>query len=233
MKNIEFRDISIYLKKEKALVISDMHLGFEEALNKQGFLVPRFQFKETIERLRKIFKNIEINEIVLNGDFKHEFGTISDTEWKDSLRMIDFLSENCKKLTIVKGNHDKIIGPIAIRRNIKPVLGYKLGDNYFCHGDLIPNDFEFHEAKNIIIGHEHPAISLRKIGRTETYKCFLVGKFKSKNLIVMPSFNLVVEGSDVLKEKMLSPFLKQGIKYFNVYVVGDKIYDFGKLKDLS
>lgn len=232
MKNIEFRDISLYLKKEKAIVISDMHLGFEEALNKQGFLVPRFQFKETIGRLKKIFQDLKINEIILNGDFKHEFGTISSTEWKDSLKMIDFLSDNCKKLTIVKGNHDKIINPIARQRNLKPVLGYKIGDNYICHGDEMPNNSEFHGAKNIIIGHEHPAISLRKRGRIETYKCFLVGKWKDKNLIVMPSSNLVVDGSDVLKEKMLSPFLKRDLKNFNVYVVGDKIYDFGKLKNI-
>jgi len=230
--NISLKDLALYLKKEKALVISDTHLGFEESLNKQGILVPRFQYEETIKRLKQIFKDLEIKEIIVNGDFKHEFGEISRTEWKDSLNMIDFFLENCKKLTLIKGNHDKIIDPIASRRNLKPVLGYKINDSYICHGDFIPNDFEFHEAKNIIIGHEHPAISLRKSGRVETYKCFLIGKWKRKNLYVMPSFNLVIEGTNILKEKLLSPFLKQDLKNFHVFIVEDKIYDFGRLKDI-
>jgi len=232
MENIEFRDLSLYLKKENAIIISDIHLGYEEALNRQGILIPRFQFKETLKKIKKILKDLEVNEIIINGDLKHEFGTISDTEWHDSLKILDLFMENCDKLTIIKGNHDKIIEPIISKRGLKAVLGYKLGENYICHGDFIPNNFEYHEAKNIIIGHEHPAITLRRRGRTETYKCFLVGKFKTKKLIVMPSFNLVVEGTNILKEKLLSPFLKQDLKNFNVYIVEDKIYDFGKLGNI-
>ena len=48
----------------------------------------------------------------------------------------------------------------------------------------------------------------------------------------MPSFNLVIEGTNILKEKLLSPFLKQDLKNFHVFIVEDKIYDFGKLKDI-
>ncbi len=69
--------------------------------------------------------------------------------------------------------------------------------------------------------------------RTETYKCFLVWTFKGKTLIAMPSFNLVTEGTDVLKEQLLSPFLHQDLKNFDVYVAADRTYPFGKLKNLS
>jgi len=48
----------------------------------------------------------------------------------------------------------------------------------------------------------------------------------------MPSFNLVSEGTDILKEKLLSPFLHQNINNFDVYVVEDKVYNFGKVRDL-
>jgi len=49
----------------------------------------------------------------------------------------------------------------------------------------------------------------------------------------MPSFCLVTEGTDILKEKLLSPFLDQDLKNFDVFVVADKVYDFGKLKNLT
>jgi len=94
--------------------------------------------------------------------------------------------------------------------------------------DIIKNK----KIKTIIIGHEHPAVSLKEGSRTETFKCFLKGKFKGKELIVQPSFNLVTEGTDILKESLLSPFLKQNLKNFNVYIVADKVYDFGKVSSL-
>ena len=88
-----------------------------------------------------------------------------------------------------------------------------------------------------MIGHEHPAIGLRSNLRIEHYKCFLKGKFSKQDLIVMPSFNLVTEGGNILKEKLLSPYLKN-IGTFEVYVVGEKdknnknVFYFGKIGNL-
>jgi len=89
------------------------------------------------------------------------------------------------------------------------------------------------KAGTIIIGHEHPAVCLRKGARQEKFKCFLKGKYKKNKLIVMPSFCLTAQGTDIQKEKLLSPYLHQKLDNFEVFVVGDKIYDFGKLKNLK
>ena len=43
--------------------------------------------------------------------------------------------------------------------------------------------------------------------------------------------NQVSEGTDVLKEDLLSPFLTD-IKGFEAFVIGDKVYNFGKIKDI-
>ena len=94
-------------------------------------------------------------------------------------------------------------------------------------------DFPDRLEKTIIIGHEHPAIVLKEGPRKEKYKCFIKGKFKRKNLIVMPSFNLVTEGTDVLLETRLSPFLQRDISSFECWIVADKVYYFGKLKGIS
>jgi uncharacterized protein len=247
-RNIEAIDLALYLKKQNTLIIADTHIGYEEALNKRGVFIPRFQFKEIVQRLEKILSKVKnLDKIIINGDIKHEFGTISDQEWRHTLQLLDFLAKHCNEIILVKGNHDKIIGPIANKRKVKVVDSYTIDDILILHGNKIPN---LKNYKTIIIGHEHPAISLRDGPRIEKYKCFLKGKYKKKILIVQPSFNLVTEGTDILrncyaisgtqkipeeflsvsKEKVLSPFLKQDLKNFNIYIVAkDKILDFGKL----
>lgn len=236
IKGIKIIDLGIMLKNEKILVLSDFHIGYEEALNKQGILVPKFQFKDIIKRLTKIFSRLKkdkIKKIIINGDIKHEFGTISEQEWRETLRLLDFLTKFCDEIILVKGNHDTIIGPIAKKKNVSVVDYYFAGDVLVTHGHKIPNKNILKKAKTIVIGHEHPAISLRENIRTEKFKCFLKGKYKGKSLVVMPSFCLVTEGTDILKEKLLSPFLDQDLKNFDVFVVADKVYDFGKLKNLT
>ena len=50
----------------------------------------------------------------------------------------------------------------------------------------------------------------------------------------MPSFNFVTEGSDILHEKPLSPFLKhRSTDEFDVYGVENfEVLHFGKIKDI-
>jgi len=230
-KGIEIIDLALYLKKEKILILADFHIGYEEALAKQGFLIPRFQFKDISKRLENIFRKLKPEIIIINGDIKHEFGEISEQEWREALKLIDYLSKKCKKLILVRGNHDTILGPIAKKRNIDTALEYEINNILVIHGHKIPKIDK--KVKTIIIAHEHPCISLKEGPKIEKYKCFLKGKFKSKVLIVEPSFNLVTEGTNVLQEKLLSPFLQQNLDNFEVWLVSDKVYYFGKLKNLN
>ena len=235
LPGIEILGKALWLSETKTLIIADLHIGYEEYLNEQGILVPRFQFSETKRELEELFKEKKIKPktIVINGDLKHEFGEISAQEWKESLSIIDFLSEKCKNIILIKGNHDTILGPIAEKRNLK-VKNFYLIKNKICilHGHKIFLDKAVHNAEILIIAHEHPAISLREGAKQEIYKCFLLGEWKKKKIIVMPSFLPITEGSDVSKEKLLSPFLHD-ISDFEIFIIGDKIYRFGKIKDLQ
>ncbi len=236
--SFEIIDVALYLREYKILVFGDVHIGYEEALNKQGVLLPRFQFQETMKRVRKIMDSLEkingdIGKVIINGDLKHEFGNISNQEWKETLEFLDYLSTKCKEIILVKGNHDTSLGPIARKRNVSLADSYLTEDRkiFFIHGNKIPEDFPLCEI--VIISNEHPAVSLREHIRSETYKCFLHGKWKGKELIVLPSFNVVTEGTDIIKEKLLSPYLHQNLDKFEVFVVADKVYKFGSVKDIK
>ncbi len=236
LKGIEIVDLA--LKIDNFLVISDTHIGYEEAFNKQGVLIPRFQFKEILSRLERIFerawRNKRVDMFVINGDVKHEFGTISQTEWRHTLGLLDFISKRCKRIVLVKGNHDKIIGPIAERRDVEIVENFVISSRrkkiLITHGDKVPDDVKKFDV--IIIGHQHPAVSLRDGMRAELYKCFLRGKFRKKDLIVLPAFTPVSEGSDILKGEILTDFLRGNLEDFFVFPVADKVYEFGKIRDL-
>lgn len=234
---IKIRGKSLWMPHERILIIADLHIGYEESLNKRGILVPRAQFEETKKDLEELFKEVKPKTIVINGDLKHEFGEISKQEWQDTFKVLDILDKNCGKIILVKGNHDSILLPIIKKINKKKI---KFVDNYIIEDICILHGHKLNmkvgsiirNSKTIIIAHEHPAISMTEGARHETYKCFLLGKWRDKKMIVMPSFLPIVEGSDIRKEEILSPFLKQNLTDFDVFVVSDKVYEFGKLGKL-
>ena len=225
---IEIVHTALWLTKEKILVINDLHIGYEESLHRKGILVPKFQLQEIIKEMKQILSKVKPNKIIINGDLKHEFGTVLRQEWSEVLQFLDFCLQHCKEVIIIKGNHDPIIKPLAEKRGIKVVKEYQVEDIIIVHGDQLIET----KTKRIIIGHEHPAITIREKSKWEKYKCFLKGKWKGKELIAVPSFNPLLEGTDVLKEELLSPFL-ENVKNFDVYVVskGD-VFAFGKVKDV-
>ena len=250
---------ALWISKKKILIFGDVHMGYEEALSDRGYLIPRVQFKESLWVLNELFKTVKPSIIIINGDLKHEFGHISDQEWMDTSKFINILSEHCKKIILVKGNHDTILGPIAKKKNLElvPFYSLKIGtmekkiegkENHLkkfakalthkksirtiCifHGDKIIRDKAALETDLLIIGHDHPAVVLNEGPKSEKYKCFLLGKWKKQSLIAMPSFLPTIEGTNVKQEELLSPYLKQDLDKFDAFIVGDKVYKFGKIK---
>lgn len=226
LPNVEIRNLGLFIDK-KVLVISDLHIGFEEYLNKKGVLVPLNQFKDLYVQIKELMK-LEPEIVVINGDLKHEFGEISNQEWRDTLKIIDLISQNAKEIILVKGNHDTILGPIARKRSIEIVESFRYKDILFVHGD---KEIET-DAGTRVIGHIHPSVFLKEGNRVERYKCFLKGQYKGKNLIVMPAFSLLREGTDVITSEFSSPYIND-LKDFEVFVVGDKVYYFGDVSNLS
>ncbi|MEM0360673.1 MAG: metallophosphoesterase [Candidatus Diapherotrites archaeon] len=228
--------LGLFFEREGILAIADLHLGYEEMLNSQGIFLPRTNFEKVKETLEGMFKELpELNMIVILGDLKHEFGFISRQEWREVIEMLQFLQGKAKKIALLKGNHDKILGPLVKweRLKIREELYITSAGVLFLHGDKLSHSAEFKKAKTIIIGHEHPAIALRDGVKSEMFKCFLKGKFKEKKLIVLPSLDMISIGTNILREKPLSPFLQGNLSDFECWLVEDKAYYFGKLKELK
>ncbi len=221
-------ETGLYLEEHKALVIADTHFGFEESLHRQGVLVPKRQYKLMMEQLKRIISKVKVDKIILNGDVKHEFGTITRQEWQEINAFLDFCRDNFKELIVVKGNHDPILKFLINKRNIQEVKEINIGNILITHGDYVPNKLN----EIILIGHEHPAINLVHEAKQEKYKCFLKGEFEDSILIVQPCFNPLVEGSDVTREKKFDVFLKGDLSDFEVFIYDSEtgeVLGFGEL----
>jgi len=240
MSGVEIVDLA--LKIEDYLIISDLHLGYEQSLNSEGFMIPKFQFQRILERLEEIMEFLHSNsspvsKIIINGDLKHEFGKISRQEWKEVNKLLVYLKEHFEEIILIKGNHDNFTPYITSINEIRVEESFSIGRFQMLHGHKIPENLDELEEGTLIIGHEHPCIGLRSGERVEKIKCFLRGEFHEKNLIVMPSFNFVTEGSDILHEQLLSPFLKNLEKNqwddFEVYGVENfEVFHFGRIKQI-
>lgn len=226
-KEVELVGKGIFLKAEKTLVISDLHLGYEEMLINRGVLVPKAQLKEILQELEHLVEKVNPLQIVINGDLKHEFGKVLGQEWKDTLTVMDWIQRQGIKLVVIKGTHDPVLRPVLGKRGLQAVDSLCLGKFFIFHGDRkikIPSDVE-----RLIIGHEHPAVALREGRKTEKFKCFLRGRWKGRELLVLPAFNPLVEGTDILTEPAISPFVKE-MKQREIFVVGEKeVLNFGKM----
>lgn len=232
-KGILIEGLSLFIKKQNTLIFSDIHIGYEQSLQKQGIFIPIKAYDEMMIKTEKTInkmisgKNI-IKKIIINGDILHSFSKISLDEkrlLKDFMNMLRSYAE----VSIIRGNHDKSLS--FILPDITIYTEIILKDILITHGDSINKHSNDKNIKTIIIGHEHPAIAIGNNARAEKFKCFLKGAYKGKGLIVMPSSNMIFEGSDVLKEKLLSPYLKN-VDNFEIFLIEDKVYDFGTIKSL-
>lgn len=230
----KFIDKSVYLEKEKILVIGDLHLGYEERLLEKGISVPPICFKEIMKDLERIFSVIgEVEEVVVLGDLKHDFAGFEYREADNVLKVLRFLKEKSKKITVIKGNHDNYVISALKKEKIKLVRSYEKNNILFMHGDKKVKIKE--NIKMIVLGHMHPAISIKEGVKKEIYKCFLEGKWKGKKVIVLPSFFPLFEGTDIFEDKGEFLAYNFNLKDFEVYVPVsvDEVLEFGKVRDVG
>ncbi|MFQ5531253.1 MAG: metallophosphoesterase [Candidatus Nanoarchaeia archaeon] len=243
-KNFILLNKAIYFPKQKILAISDLHLGYDKMLKNQGITFPFNQLEHTKKEVQDIINelktnNFQINKIVINGDLKHHF-QFERGELFDIRNFLNFLEGFVKRenIIIIKGNHEKFE---LDSKKQKPF--HIESDIGFTHGDKLFPEILDKKIKTIVLGHVHPAITLKDKQKVkkEKYKAFFIGKWKRKNIIILPSFFPFIEGTsfDVSDHEYnyFDKFFiipKTTIKKFNAFILGkDKIYEFGKLNNIN
>lgn len=243
LNGFKFIDKALFIPEYGILVIGDLHLGYEKMLRELRIFVPEMQPEQILKSLKKIIseittKNYKLKKVIFLGDIKHFFGYEKNKRF--SFRnILNFLLKYIedKDIILIKGNHDKFDFADKKMKNY-----YILDDIAFVHGHMGFKAIFDEKIKTIIMSHLHPAVILpdKQNIKREKFKCFLVGNYKRKRLIILPSFFEIVEGTNVNDYDdeygdYFSILPKKAIVNLEVYAIGenDKFYNFGKIKDLK
>ncbi len=212
---------------KSTLVVADLHLGYEDALRERGVELPYEQYPWMKRKILRYIEEEDPEIVILDGDIKHEFGGALSQEWREVLDLIRTLKGRVK-VEVVRGNHDNYLIPILLREGIEirdPYLILEHVMYFHGHKELIsvPKEVEL-----IVMGHEHPAISLRDdIGGSHRFKVFLEGEYLGIKVLVLPSLSPLAPGTDIIKagkESLLSPVLrKANLDEFMVYIVDEEV----------
>jgi putative SbcD/Mre11-related phosphoesterase len=160
---------------ERVLLISDLHIGWEVALAKEGFHIPS-QTPRFLKRLRQLIMTQKPTRLIITGDVKHTIARIEMEEWRDIPDFFEQLSQIVPKIQVIPGNHDGNLKPLLPENiDILPSTGIVFGDAGLFHGHARPPP-EMLNCRNLIMGHIHPVVRFRdptgfRITRQVWVKC--------------------------------------------------------------
>jgi DNA ligase-associated metallophosphoesterase len=170
---------TLYWEEEKALIISDLHLGKTGHFRKAGIPVPQSVYKEDLQRMVVQIQHYQPDKLVIVGDLFHsKMNKELDLfkKWRSNFSQLDVL--------LVKGNHD------ILTDSWYQEAGIELYDD-----QLTITDFTFiHDIGDrgaarenyFFSGHIHPGIRLKGTGKQSLqFPCF----YFTEDYCVIPAFS--------------------------------------------
>jgi len=197
-------DLCAHLKRDRAVVISDLHIGYESVMEDTGLHLPRIQTSTMREILLRINERFDPEKYIILGDLKHEFSRNLAQEWNEVRLLLGVLQER-GEVIVLKGNHDNYLATIASKLGVTLVDEVKMGGIWFVHGHLPTG------RRPLVMGHEHPSVRLfDSVGAYVKMPCFV--HLPRERILIMPAFSPLAYGTDftgLAKERLLSPVLKE------------------------
>jgi len=179
-------------------VLSDLHLGYDQARRRRGEAVPACGVAAALAPLAAVIEQWSARRVLIAGDL---FEDGVDEAVVEEL-LVWPRQRGAELLGVVPGNHDRRLATVALSI---PVLagGFRLGRWRVIHGDgALPTG-------RMVCGHFHPAVRLAG----QVRPCYLVGERQ----IVLPAFSRDARGG--------TPAWGRG--YRRLVPVGSDVLDFG------
>jgi putative SbcD/Mre11-related phosphoesterase len=191
---------ALFVRDLRLCVVSDIHIGLEEALYRQGLHFPLHEEETLLQRFEAVLDRFHPATFILDGDVFHSFDRVSRSVQQAFSAIMDALRSACE-VVLVRGSHDTMLPTVAG----KTVLRYDIGGYTVIHGDQAVQDHG-----TLIMGHDHPVIEIEM----QRFPCFLYGEgiVNGKDLIMMPAFNPLSPGVTINYAKgrdFLSPLLRR------------------------
>ena len=206
---------ALLLRRPRTVVVADLHLGCEAALEHQGLSLPRVQTTRIGEYLKEVVDSVGPDHLVVAGDLKHNFSRNLVQEWDDVSSFVRMMAD-LVDLVVVRGNHDNYLSIILGELGIPLRREHQVGRTRILHGHA-PAEV----SSQVVFGHIHPSLTLRDdAGARLKTPCFLVDK--ASGTVVLPPLSIVSPGVDVIlnaSADRMSPILPpSGLRGFTPVV---------------
>ena len=219
IKIVPFYPALMIQGEQKSLVVTDLHLGFEDNLSLNNISVGKNTTTlETIKEIEKILDMTQPDSIILLGDIKSGIKSITKSEWKDVPLFFEKINEKVNVI-LVPGNHDASIQQLIPKEiTLVSSKGIIVDDLLLTHGHTMPSE-NFSHVNKIVMGHVHPVFFQEKslINGKRVWvslKCKKQKIFPSKSgeleITIIPSFNKYFYATQKkFYKKAISPILER------------------------
>jgi len=215
--------------KNRSLIVSDLHIGFESKFaTNEIFLGKYTTIDETITSIEQIIDSSKVDSLILLGDIKSSIKSISKSEWQEIPKFFEKMKEKVETI-MIPGNHDANIQRL-IPEGVSLVssTGLVLENSLLTHGHVMPSE-NFSHVDKIIMGHVHPVFfqedsvlnGLRVWISIKTEKQQVFPSTSGElEIIIVPSFNKYFYATQKKQyKKSISPILERIKEYTSAKVV--------------
>ncbi|WP_027379337.1 ligase-associated DNA damage response endonuclease PdeM [Chryseobacterium daeguense] len=166
---------AVFWKREKALILSDLHIGKTAHFRKNGIALANHIMKSDLERLSVLIEYFQPEKFLVVGDLLHA-GDNSDVDefctWRNQYPDLQF--------HLIEGNHDKISKTLES----KLCLNFK-EDILEIDDFILIHDFKKSLEKFQITGHIHPGFVINSSVKNIKLPCFVL----TENQLLLPAFS--------------------------------------------
>lgn len=164
--------------RRRTLLVSDLHLGKEQAFATLGIGVPSSVLDETLARLGRCVADLGAERVLVLGDVLHARHGLTPavvdrvSAWRRALRV---------EIGVVPGNHDRDLATVAASWHLT-THGTELTDGPFR---FVHEPDAGVEGRFTWAGHLHPAVALAAGSDSVRLPCFRIGA----RVGVLPAFS--------------------------------------------
>ena len=164
---------ALHWPSREILILSDIHLGKAESLQREGIAMPADSGETDLERMAQLITRLMPRQVWVLGDFIHHRHS-----WTEALyrRLAEFFHSFAHiQWNLVLGNHER--GSMESLRKLPFVLHegeISLGPFYLAHGHSGQKGGA--DDRLSIEGHVHPVINLRSGPLRLRLPCFVLQK---------------------------------------------------------
>ena len=215
--------------KNRSLIVSDLHIGFESKLaTNEIFLGKNSTIDETILSIEELIDSTKADSLILLGDVKSSIKSISKSEWNEVPKFFEKMKGKIDTI-MIPGNHDANIQRlIPDRVTLVSSTGLVLENILLTHGHVMPSE-NFSHVDKIIMGHVHPVffqedsvLNGQRVWisiKTEKQQIFPSSSGEIE-LTIIPSFNKYFYATEKRQyKKSISPIIEKIKKYSSAKVV--------------